>query len=153
MTMTRKPFTSTTWANLASTGLLPRAQHVRAHTDPLYWTDLADLEHELVALSAAAGWKRSLTLETAKSLVSACYGGYPVMLTWDIKMSELHFGEQHVERKRTAVIVDQIFPPSGNQPGRMQIRYCGFGHDVYMHEVVEAHVFDTVTTWHSPEEN
>lgn len=148
----RKPLTSTTWAKLSTTGLLP---HLRLDAKPLYWDDLSDLEHELVALSATArglaGWKRSLSLETARSLVSACYSSYPVMVTWDTKMSDLHFGEQYIERKMTPVIIDQIIPPSGNQPGHMPVHYCGFGHTISLHELVEAHVFDTVVTWHSPE--
>jgi hypothetical protein len=155
--MTREPLTSTTWADLKGFGLLPREQHERLPLPRLGWQAESDLEYELVTLSATAkelgGWKRSLTLETARALVSACHSGYPVMVTWDTVMSPLHFGERHIERKQTAVIVDQIMPPSGNQPGYMRVHYCGFGHLIWFHEVVEAHAFDTVITWHSPEEN
>lgn len=152
--MTR--FTPTTWdGTLGAVGLLPRREYLSQRQGvkakrPLYWDDLHDLERELVDLSATAkelgGWKRSLDVETAKHLVDACYGAYPVMVTWETRLGG-RYDQPTIETKTTAVIVDQIFAPRGDQPGRMHIRYCGFGHPVHLHEVVEAHVHDTVVTF------
>jgi hypothetical protein len=140
------PLTTTTWAAFKSTGLLPRSSN--PHFRGIGWPALSDLGHELVELSAAAqaagGWKRSIDDETARVLVGGCHAGYPVTLTWRTRLST----RDRYEQTTTSVIVDQITPPRGEHPGYIHVHYAGFGHTVYLHEVVEARVTSPVRTYH-----
>lgn len=124
-TATRTPHTSTTWASIDN--------HLTPEKN-LGWMVMSDLEHELAGKSA-------LSIETARNLIFAADSGLPIVLAWERRI------EEQIERTETTVVVEYIYGPVGNQPGRARVRYCGFAHYLYLDTIVEAVIPKTKTTY------
>jgi hypothetical protein len=128
-TKTRKPFTNVTWDSLSS-GL-------HAGSD-LGWMAQTDLAHELAAKSV---W---VTLEQALTLVELTAAGLPIRLTWKTRVSG------RLEKTTATVLVSYLHAPTRDgesMPGYMHIRYTGFGHTVYLSQVVDIQVPETERTF------
>lgn len=125
-TSTRKPFTSTTWASI---GNQLNQQQARLH-----WDARSDLEHEAAEASR-------FTVEQWRHLVYAAINGLPVQLTWQTRMGEKY------EITTTYVIVTDLLFRGNASVDRMRIAYCGFGHDVYLSQVVDVAIPRQVTVY------
>lgn len=136
-TTDRKPLTDCTW-NDHRQGLGRSGQDPRG----VSWPEASDLTYELAA-------RTHLTVEQARALVYAATSGLPIFLQWEIA---LNIDGPVMEVKRTAVIVDRIYPAAehASVPFRFRIRYCGFGHGVSAREILDATVPETETEFRRP---
>lgn len=126
----RKPLTTTTWATLTAEGAYLSADYAQAHG--LYWTHLADLGAQLAADHAP-----HLTERAARVLVDLCVSGVPISLTWAAPL----FPEEGTEVTTAAVIVEYVSTRA------VRVRYCGFGHWVYLSQIRAAAPVETVRTY------
>lgn len=98
----------------------------------LGWEQLHDLACDLAELVP------HLTADRWRTLLDISNAGLPVVMTWDLRLSADHYA-QPVERTRVTVMVDRLVVPPPGPPagsvGRVRVRYCGFGHDVYLDKV------------------
>lgn len=128
----RKPLTDASWDDHRRTGITPDLA--------LGWEREADLGHAL------ADMMPNLSVPQARLLIGAVRGGLPVILTWDTYLP----GLDQVERTETAVIVTQVFAPTGPHfPGQARVSYWGFGHPVYLDRIVDVRTYDAVRTYRS----
>lgn len=128
-TAPRKPLTSTTWADFPN-GLYP-CRSVAGRSVP--WDAQADLGYELAD-------RTHFSVEQARWLVEYCASGLPVVLTWETRLGNRYEGWR-VQRQTTTVIVESVTAPSATHPesypGEARLRYCGFGHPVYLNDIVD----------------
>lgn len=127
----RKPFTGVTWVSVGN----------RVGNDSnLGWPAQADLGHQLHQLAP------HLTAKQCRDLVDYANSGLPVVLTWDTPMDG-----GKTERHTTTVIVQWITPPHpvhASIPGRVRIRYSGFGHEVRIGQIREVSVPPSTISYH-----
>jgi len=137
----RRPLTATTWADLPH-GLLASQQR-------LGWEAEADLAHQLAEVT-------HLTGEQARDLVSLAAAGLPLILTWRTRLNDERGrpGCGRVETTRATVLVTQVQPPlpHTSYPGEVRVRYTGFGHGVYLSQIVDVQVPQTERTYSDPDE-
>lgn len=134
--MTRKPFTTTTWADLEGTGLVPDCRQRPGWG----WSTQVDLAHELIEKLP------HLDGGTARVLIDAVTAQLPVTLTWTTREAS----DDTIRTTTATVIVTQIIPPhepAKGTPGHLRVRYWGFGHDVHLTDVVEADAPKTDYSW------
>lgn len=116
---------SITWASI---------DHHLTPEKNLGWMVMSDLERELV-------WNSTLNLETARNLILAVDSGLPIVLAWERRIKE------QIKRTETTVVVECIYSPVGNQPGRARVRYCGFAHYLNLDTIIEAVIPEIKTAY------
>jgi hypothetical protein len=126
MTDTTSPrFTDWTWEKMGQNYL----SREFVQRGGLYWDGLHDLAGEI-----ADRWGH-LPFEQWRDLVDLTASGTPLILTWT------HLTREHVETVRATVVVDYL----GTQ--YVRVRYCGFGHPVYLDQITSVEVPETELTF------
>lgn len=124
---TRKPLTTTTWADFPN-GVYGARSLAGRH---IGWAAQADLGYALAD-------RTHLSVEQARWLVEYCVAELPVVLTWETWIGNRYEGWR-VQRQTTTVIIESVTEPGHNPetyPGEARLRYCGFGHPIYLSEIL-----------------
>lgn len=79
------------------------------------------------------------------TLLSAIRSGKPLQLTWDTHLGR-GFGPKPIERNTATVIVEYL-SAGHDASDRIRVIYWGFGHDVYLKDVVRWSVPEMVTEY------
>lgn len=127
MSEIHKPLTTVTWDDYPVFDRNSKSCRVGMTSNPIGWDEESDLEDQFCEL----GYDR----EMVRALMYGARSGLPVRLTWDTPMGDGFHA--NTERKTVYVIIEYILRPYGNND-RLHVRYCGFGHDIYLNQIVSA---------------
>lgn len=129
-----KPLTNATWENYPVFNRDSKSSRKGLEQHGIYWDEQSDLEFQFSEL----GYDRELV----RSIMYGARTSNPVRITWDRKLSDEFRAD--VQRTTAYVIIEYILRPYGERKygnqDRMRIRYCGFGHDLYLADLVSAEV-------------
>jgi hypothetical protein len=108
---------------------------------------MCDLAYDLAAMVP------HLPLADCRVLIDFTQARLPMVLTFDTLLSGSY--AKPVERRMVTVVTDWLVAPRSGQPGlpgRVRVRYAGFGHDLYLSKVRAVQACPTVTTYHEIEQ-